>query len=75
MLYSQPLRGGIAMNKQQFQRELDYGAAVSIATSMLRRRLITPNEFRRLKAVLIKKHCPVISSLQENAPGNLPRNK
>lgn len=63
------------MNKQQFLRELDYGAAVSIATSMLRRRLITPNEFRRLKAVLIKRHRPVISSLQENAPGNLPRNK
>jgi hypothetical protein len=63
------------MNKQQFQRELDYGAAVSIATSMLRRRLITPNEFRILRAALIKKHCPVISSLQENAPGNLPRNK
>lgn len=63
------------MNKQQFQRELDYGAAVSIATSMLRRRLITPNEFRRLKAVLIKKHCPVISSLQKTAHGNSPRNK
>ena len=63
------------MNKQQFQRELDYGAAVSIATSMLRRRLITPNEFRRLKAALIKKHCPVISSLHETAHGNSPRNK
>ena len=75
MLHSQPQRGGIAMNKQQFQRELDYGAAVSIATSMLRRRLITPNEFRRLKAVLIKKHCPVISSLHETAHGNSPRNK
>jgi len=63
------------MNKQQFQRELGYGAAVSIATSMLRRHLITPNEFHRLKAVLIKKHRPVISSLQETAHGNPPRNK
>jgi hypothetical protein len=63
------------MNKQQFQRELEYGAAVSIATSMLRRHLITTNEFRKLKAVLIKKHRPVISSLLETAPGNSPRNK
>jgi hypothetical protein len=63
------------MNKQQFQRELEYGAAVSIATLMLRRHLITPNEFRKLKAVLIKKHSPVISSLLETAPGNLPHNK
>lgn len=60
------------MNKQQFQRELDYGAAVSIATSMLRRRLITPNEFRKLRAVLIKKHRPVIRTLQETVPGSFP---
>lgn len=58
------------MNKQQFQRELEYGAAVSIATSMLRRQLITQNEFCKLKSVLIKKYRPVISSLQENAPSN-----
>lgn len=55
------------MNKQQFQRELDYGAAISIATSLFRRRLITPTEFNKLKAVLIKKYRPVIWSLQETA--------
>ncbi|MFT9117088.1 MAG: SHOCT domain-containing protein [Sporolactobacillus sp.] len=55
------------MNKQQFQRELDYGAAVSIATSMLRRRLITPTEFHKLKAALIKKYRPVIGPLQGTA--------
>ena len=58
------------MNKQQFQRELEYGAAVSIATSMLRRQLITQIEFRKLNAALIKKYRPVISSLKENATGN-----
>lgn len=55
------------MNKQQFQGELAYGAAVSIATSMLRRRLITPTEFNKLKAVLAKKYRPVIGSLQGTA--------
>lgn len=60
------------MNQQQFQRELEYGAAMSIATSMLRRRLITPNEFSKLRAVLIKKHSPVISTLQEAAPALHP---
>jgi len=58
------------MNKQQFQRELEYGAAVSIATSMLRRQLITQSEFCKLNAALIKKHRPVISSLKENATGS-----
>lgn len=55
------------MNKQQFQSELAYGAAVFIATSMLRRRLITPTEFNKLKAALTKKYRPVIGSLQETA--------
>lgn len=58
------------MNKQQFQRELEYGAAVSIATSMLRRQLITENEFCKLNAALIKKYRPVIGSLQEKATGS-----
>jgi hypothetical protein len=60
------------MNKQQFRRELEYGAAVSIATSMLRRHLITPNEFHKLRAALIKKYRPVIGSLQETDPGDPP---
>lgn len=67
MLHTQPLRGGIAMNRQQLQGELAYGAAVSIATSMLRRRLITSTEFHKLRAVLTKKYRPVIGSLQETA--------
>lgn len=58
------------MNKQQFQHELDYGAAMFIATIMLRRSLITQNEFHKLNAALIKKYSPVISSLKENAQGN-----
>ena len=55
------------MNRQQLQDELAYGAAVSIATSMLRRRLITSAEFHKLRAVLTKKYRPVIGSLQETA--------
>lgn len=72
MLPLQPTWGGVAMNKQQFQRELDYGAAISIATSMLRRQLITPNEFRKLRAVLLKKYRPVVSSLKETSHGSPP---
>jgi hypothetical protein len=52
------------MNKQQFQRELEYGVALSIATAMLQSRLITQSEFCKIKAVLAAKYTPVICSLQ-----------
>lgn len=55
------------MNRQQFQHELEHGAAVSIATSLFRRCLITTTEFNKLKAALIKKYRPVIGPLQGTA--------
>lgn len=61
------------MNKEQFQRELDYTASVSIATSMLRHHLITQNEFSKIKAALIERHRPMISSLHETVSGDPPR--
>ncbi|MFV0529136.1 MAG: SHOCT domain-containing protein [Lachnospiraceae bacterium] len=73
MLHPQPLRGGIAMNIEQFQREKEYGAALAIAGALLKRNLITNPEYRKIKAALIKKHRPVISSLQQDAPDSSPR--
>ena len=62
------------MNVEQFQREKDYGAVLAIAGSLLKRNLITSGEYRKVKAALIKKHRPVIGSLQDNCIGNTPRN-
>jgi hypothetical protein len=63
------------MNEKQFHSELEYSAAVSIATSMLRRHLITPSEFEKIKSALIDKHRPVVSSLHEAASCSPPRKR
>jgi hypothetical protein len=55
------------MKLEQFQREKDYGAALSIAGQLLKQDLMTPAEYRKVKAVLIKKYRPVIGSLQDSA--------
>ena len=62
MLYAQPLWGGIAvMDKVQFKREKERGVAIAIARQMLRRELITPEEYRKLTQVLTREQCPEVS--------------
>ena len=61
------------MNREQFQREKDYGAALAIAGSLLGRNQITTGEYRKVKAALIRKYRPVIGSLRDNRAGNPPR--
>ncbi len=61
------------MNREQFQREKDYGAGVCIAKKLLSRGLITSAEYSRVKAALLHKHRPVISSLTDAPPGDFPK--
>ena len=58
------------MNRQQFIRETEYGAALAIAKAMLQKDLITASEYRRARAALMKKYRPVVGSLQGNSPRN-----
>lgn len=53
------------MKKDQFEREKEYAAAVAIAEVLLKQRLITEKEYRKIKMVLVEKHRPVIGSLQQ----------
>lgn len=46
------------MDKAQFEREKEYGAVIAIARQMLRRKLITPEEYQKLTQVLTQKQCP-----------------
>ncbi|MDR1409621.1 MAG: hypothetical protein LBJ12_05050 [Oscillospiraceae bacterium] len=52
------------MTTEQFARERDYGAAISIARSMLRRGLITEREYRKIDTMLGRKYRPIIGGLQ-----------
>ena len=61
------------MDKAQFEREKECGAAFAIASRLLRRELITQDEHRKLTAVLIQKYRPSISS--KSAPAGDPNPK
>jgi hypothetical protein len=51
------------MTPEQFEREKNYRLAVSVAKTMLKRELITEREYRKIRAVLIKKYRPVFGGL------------
>lgn len=55
------------MDKAQFEREKERGVVIAIARQMLRRKLITQEEYQKLAAVLAQKHHPRVSSSPESA--------
>ncbi len=60
------------MDKAQFEREMERGAALAIASRLLRRELITTDEHRTLTAALTEKYRPV-SSQQHSAGDPTPK--
>ena len=51
------------LTHDQFQRELSYRAAISVARRLLENKLITRKEFVRIDAVLCRKFSPVWGGL------------
>ena len=51
------------LTHDQFQRELSYRAAISVALRLLENKLITRKEFVRIDAVLRRKFSPVWGGL------------
>ena len=51
------------LTRDQFQRELSYRAALSVARRLLENKLITRKEFVRIDAVLRRKFSPVWGGL------------
>ncbi len=51
------------LTHDQFQRELSYRAAISVARRLLENKLITRKEFVRIDAVLHRKFSPVWGGL------------
>lgn len=50
------------MDKVQFEREKQYGAAAAIGKQLLRRKLITPEEYQKITTILTEKYRPAVSS-------------
>ena len=57
------------MDKAQFEREKERGAVIAIARQMLRRNLITQEEYRNLSQVLAREQHPsAVHSPVQNGP-------
>lgn len=63
------------MDKAQFEREKECGAAFAIARQLLRRELITQDEHQKLTVVLIQKYRPSVSSKPDPACNPNPKEK
>ena len=51
------------MSEREFRSELRYQMSLSVAKSMLEKGLISPEEYRQIDTILLKKHRPVLGTL------------
>lgn len=58
----------ITMTAEQFDREKSYGAAISLAKTLLSKGLITEKEYAKIDTILIRKYRPIIGGLQAKLP-------
>lgn len=51
------------MNNEQFDREVNYQTSVSILKTMLKNEIISKQDYRKAKWILIKKYDPILGGL------------
>jgi len=56
------------MTQEQFVRERDYSAAVSIAKIMLQKGIISEKEYRKIDTMFTRKYRPVIGGISLEKP-------
>ena len=56
------------MTKEQFDREKKYQAALAVARAMLKKGIITEDDYAKTERVLRIKFCPFIGSFQPESP-------
>lgn len=52
------------MTFEQFERERSYGVTMAVARVMLRGRVISKRDYRKIDAIFRKKYRPIIGALQ-----------
>ena len=52
------------MNPEQFNRQLDYGAAMALAREMLKQGIISRSDYIKIDQFMNDKHKPVIRYIQ-----------
>ncbi len=58
------MTGVAIMTFEQFERERSYGVTMAVARVMLRGRVISRRDYRRIDTILRKKYRPIIGALQ-----------
>lgn len=58
------------MTNEQFEREKNYQASISIVKSMFKQEIISKEDFRKIDTVLLQKYSPTLSGfkLRKGAP-------
>lgn len=56
------------MTKEQFEREMRYGAAMTVARAMLSKGLISEKDYRKIDTIYKAKYLPVIGALPTENP-------
>lgn len=51
------------MTNEQFEREKEYGARMSIFRKMLKSKLITKKEYDKIDTIFVKKYSPIFGTL------------
>jgi hypothetical protein len=51
------------MSKEQFEREKNYQVMVSIARNMVKKGLISKQEYKKIDTIMFKKYRPLLGSL------------
>jgi len=52
------------MTSEQFSRERDYGAVMSIARALLKQGCITDKEYHKIDTIFLRKYKPIIGELR-----------
>ena len=50
------------MTKEQFKREMNYGASMAVARAMLSDGIISDKDYRKIEAIFRKKYRPLIGT-------------
>jgi uncharacterized membrane protein len=58
----------LAVTREQFEREMDYGSAMSVAREMFGNGLIDRREFNRINMIFRQKFAPPIGGLMRDKP-------
>ncbi len=61
-----PLRGGVTMTPEQFDREKKYQAALAVARSMLQQGIINDDDFNKTETILRRKFSPFMGSYSQD---------